>query len=318
MGLSFLPSALQAGTMQNEEALSLVRTTAELERLGTSKKTLARRVARGQMVALRRGVYISSEDLTGRGARDLVLIDHVAVLKTSTDGVLSHLSAALWWGSWTNSLPGRVELSYTGSNGNTRHGVTAHKRRKLLAHFTQRRDGYPVTTPLQTVVDCARSLPLLDALMIADYMLSRNLADRKELVAELLQVSGRGTRTCRLVAERMSALAGSPAETMARNLFYEWKLELPREQFGIRTRSGNLYYADFAWVEQKLILEVDGMVKYSGEYGDPREVVAREHWRSKQLEQLGWRVLRSTVDEMTNVPGLLYDRLLKAGIPHSA
>lgn len=308
------PLHWKTGRMDNAEALARVKTAAELVSLGVCKTTLMRRASRGEMIVLRRGAYITPEHMEGLSARDRALLEHVAVLKTSRAGALSHLSAALWWGSWLNSVPTCVDMSYPSESGATRAGVRTHKRRSLAVRFAARRDGYLVTSPLQTVVDCSRTLPLLDALMIADYMLQADLCLFEELHAELLAARGKGSKRCALIAQRMSPLAGSPAETIARNLLYEWKVPLPKEQFKIRTRNGRLRFADFAWPEKMLILEVDGFVKYSGEYGSPGDVIAREHWRDKQLEQLGWRVLHTTVDEMTQAPGGLYDRLVRAGV----
>ncbi|QRZ61729.1 hypothetical protein [Rothia sp. ZJ932] len=85
----------------------------------------------------------------------------------------------------------------------------------------------------------------------------------------------------------MSERAESVAETLVQLLLHEWGVDMPVEQAELVTLSGAHYRPDFLWQKQKLILEVDAEVKYSGAYGDPTEVIQAEHRRQRELEHAG-------------------------------
>lgn len=74
------------------------------------------------------------------------------------------------------------------------------------------------------------------------------------------------------------------------------------------------YRPDFVWAEERVILEVDGRIKYSGQYGKPEDVVRKEHFRQRDLERMGWKVIRTDWNEMMNYPEQLRFRLKLAGI----
>lgn len=173
--------------------------------------------------------------------------------------------------------------------------------------------GALLTSPLQTVLDCARVLPLLDALCVADFMLHRGLVSAADLGEYLQGMSGRGARTAREVAQLMSGAAESPAETIARYRIAQWGFARPREQAEL-VCEGRLYRPDFLWEEEKVILEVDGEVKYDGTYGDSREVIQREHRRQREIEHLGYRVVRVRWRDLMDRPFRVKQWLLDAGL----
>ncbi|MFW6188644.1 MAG: hypothetical protein ACOC84_11685, partial [Actinomycetota bacterium] len=69
-------------------------------------------------------------------------------------------------------------------------------------------------------------------------------------------------------------------------------LPLPELQVEIATRRGR-FRPDFVWPELRLILEFDGMTRYSGEHGPAPAVLVAERQREKELTNAGWHVLRS-------------------------
>lgn len=58
--------------------------------------------------------------------------------------------------------------------------------------------------------------------------------------------------------------------------------------------------------------EADGRVKYSGAYGE--DVAYRELGRQRELEALGYRVVRVRWRELVYEPEVLRARLLAAGV----
>ncbi len=62
------------------------------------------------------------------------------------------------------------------------------------------------------------------------------------------------------------------------------------------------YVADFACVQLRLLIEVDGAVH------DLDEVVTRDHWRQEALQDAGWTVLRVSNDDAIGRP----ERIIEA------
>lgn len=170
-----------------------------------------------------------------------------------------------------------------------------------------------VMPPLQTALDCARVLPCPDALCIIDDLLHRGLVQERELSEALETLGGRGALRAREVGKFMSAKAESPAESLARYWILTWGFTAPVEQAQLWVK-GNLYRPDFLWEEAKAILEVDGMVKYSGTYGSPVEVIQKERRRQHQLESLGYTVIRAQWEDVARHPENLRAKLVRAGV----
>lgn len=126
-------------------------------------------------------------------------------------------------------------------------------------------------------------------------------------------LKGKGVCTARVVAKLMSDKAESPAETIARYRILTWGFAPPQEQVSIQIGS-SVYRPDFLWEEYRVILEVDGNVKYDGSYGNPVHVIRREKQRHRALEQLGYRVLRVTWDDIMRLPETFRALLLNAGV----
>lgn len=286
----------------------------ELMNQGYSRDTLRTALRRKELVLLRRGVYAWSEPFHTGDRKYRALAHHVAIAKTSHQGALSHLSAALWWDAKILHLPHQVHISVTSNRNTHRKGVAVHKNRAEVLASAAIHEGLLVSSPLHTVIDCAKTLPLAEALCVADDFLHRRICALEELEQALNTQSGRGSVNCRKVATLMSTLADSPAETLARLHIHLFGFSQPTEQFRVVTASGRTYRADFAWEYEKIILEVDGEVKYSGIYGDPRDVVREERRRQKELEREGWKIVRVGWNEVYHAPHLLKKVLWEAGL----
>lgn len=90
--------------------------------------------------------------------------------------------------------------------------------------------------------------------------------------------------------------AESPLETTSRLLMGDLGLPIPTLQLVVRDASGRfLARSDFAWEEERVLGEADGMSKYArflrpGE--SPLDVVGREKARENALRAQGWWVIR--------------------------
>ncbi|NKE09679.1 MULTISPECIES: endonuclease domain-containing protein [Kocuria] len=101
----------------------------------------------------------------------------------------------------------------------------------------------------------------------------------------------RGVARARQVIELADPRSESVAETLTRLVLVENHLTGFVPPFQV-TVGGERFRVDFAWEREKLILEFDGEVKYSGQFGDPSGVIRAEPRREKALTNAGWRVIR--------------------------
>ncbi|MGV8967411.1 MAG: hypothetical protein ACOH2F_14170 [Cellulomonas sp.] len=229
-------------------------------------------------------------------ARDLALTRIAAVgRQLRTPFWFSHESAALIWGCPLWTAPARTHIIQTvqpsdhGERSLTRHVMA------LMPADRQLWRGVPVTSLDRTVVDCLRQLPPRDALVLADGAL-RLGADREELRARVDALAGgRGVVGARTVLDHADGRAESPWETFVRFLFLQHGLPTPELQIPIHTRLGS-FRADLGWPAWKLLLEVDGFVKYSTS-DDPARIVFEEKRRHDAIMDEGWGILRVTASD---------------------
>lgn len=175
-----------------------VASAAQLRRAGVGRRRLRKAVAEGEVVRCARGRYAVAAVGEQRAAAHALT------------GVLSHLSAALHHGWKVKEVP-EVAQVVVPRTRRLREGSGAGCRirwRDLAAGEVE--DG--VTTPLRTVLDCARDLPFDEALAVADSALRSDLVGPGELVRAAAGLNGPGARSARLVAEHASGLEAESFE----------------------------------------------------------------------------------------------------------
>lgn len=291
-----------------------VRTSAELRRDGTSSGEITRKVRQGVLHRVAPNAYIPG-DLWGElEAKDRARVMHLALMKTHSGYVLSHVSAALWWGAPLLRLPDEVWVSHASGTVRSKPGWRVARARGAECGRAVMRDGLLVTDAFQTALDCARVLPPMEALCVVDFFLHTGLVPYEEFYSFLVGSKGRHSRRLRWVAEAMSDKAESPAESLARFRILEWGFVRPREQVTVWA-GGRAYRPDFLWPEVRVILEVDGKVKYTGAYGDGMEVAYRELGRQRELEAAGYRVVRARWKDLMYEPQKVQAQLWAHGVP---
>lgn len=147
-----------------------------------------------------------------------------------------------------------------------------------------------------------------------DFFLHQQLVDPQEVRQVVETSSGRGSRRALEVLELMSGLAESPAETLTRYQIRQAGFLPPQEQALIQTGWAT-YRVDFFWPQQGIILEVDGRIKYEGGFGRPSQVIRDEKRRQRELEKLGYRVVRVMWEDVFSFPENLQALLVQAGVP---
>lgn len=282
----------------------LVRTVGELAAQGWVADQLSRRVASGELVRLRRGVYVPTEwDDLGDEDQALGRIHAVAAGAVRTP-VFSHGSAALLHGF--SLLHGVHEVHVSRARGTGTHnsvnGVRNHHV-PLPTGDVVVVDGVLATSLERTALDCARFWPEADGLVVLDQAARRGVCPLR-LRARLGAMPGaRGVRRARGAVELMDGRAESVGESLTRLVLARAELPMPQLQVEIRTLRG-LFRPDFVWPESRLILEFDGRGKYFL-HRPTAEAVYLERRREAELTNLGWRVLRTDWETVVDRPELL-------------
>jgi very-short-patch-repair endonuclease len=146
-----------------------------------------------------------------------------------------------------------------------------------------------VTTPLKTVLDCARHLPFDEALAIADSALRSGAVSHAEL--EVVGVRGAGAAAVRRVLAYADARAANPFESVLRALCIEEGREVV-PQHAIDLSTGTIH-PDLVDVDRRLVLEAD-----SWSFHATRKAHRRDCARYNLLVVHGWRVLRFTWEQV--------------------
>jgi Protein of unknown function (DUF559) len=172
----------------------------------------------------------------------------------------------------------------------------------------------PATTVARTVVDLARTLPFMDAVVTADSALNQEKTTKRDLRQVLGESKGwPGVKQARRVIDFADDRAESPLESAARVVFAEASPALSPEPPDLQaTIHGPDWSArvDFLWPEHKVIAEADGLVKYND-----RKDLLSERERDHQLREAGYTVIHFTWKELFQNPDDVLTRLRAALAP---
>jgi very-short-patch-repair endonuclease len=264
-----------------------VLTTAQARSCGWTANDLRREVRRGRWSAPARGVVspvtVPADGEPQRAGRRRHALAVTAAALRRRDQVVTARSAAILHGLPTLAVPATPELT-------ARRAITLGHRTRAHVHCATLRDceigswfGAPVGDVARTVLDLARH-DRRDAVMAADAALRENLVTRAELDSALDRVaSWPYARQARSVLALATDLAESPLESVVRLALHDAGFPAPELQAEI-----DGFRVDFLWRRQRVILEADGKLKYSG------DELWREKRREMQLRRLGFVVVRIT------------------------
>jgi len=258
---------------------------------------VAARVRTARWEPLTRGAYVAAGAVTN--AKDRALAQMVAVHhRVHVEHWFSHESAALLRGLRVWLDPTTTHLRQARRPD---HSPDPTVRRHLPAAPVGHRSqvsGLPVTSLEATVVDCARSLPPLDALVIADAAV-RAGADLATANALLAQMPGfRGVRAATDVLALADPGAESAPETAVRYHMLAAGLPPPQTQVEVETWRGT-YWSDLGYPQHKVLIEYDGRAKYAGNEW------LREKQRTDAIVEAGFRVVRATAEDLRNPARLI-------------
>ena len=241
-------------------------------------RTLVRLTSPGQVrAAVRHGDLVR----VGRGRYRTTTADKALTRAVELRGMASHLSAAAHYG-W--EMPYEPSLPWVTVPRNRQ--VRGPRRAHVVWADLSEESGF-VTSPLRTVVDCARRCEFAVALAVADSAIRSGDVDLISLVRAIDEVRGKGAARARRVA---SAATGLPANAFESTLLaFALQAGLSaKPQVEIEVEGVKLH-PDVVDSARRLVLEAD-----SWEFHGTKEAFKRDCWRYTALAVDGWTVLRFT------------------------
>lgn len=293
-------------------------TAAALLSAGVSRSSLSRAVARGEVLRIAPRVYALSAlptlprfVVTDEGVSPLyVAWVRAVLLQMGSRAAAGGRSAAALYGWGLFVEPRRtVEVAVPhGRSSGLPPRVRSTQRRSASTQLCRLLPGTAplrITTPVQTVLDCALGLPLLEAVVVCDSALRSGRVAVEELVAAVARLPGvRAATQARRVIELCDPLSGSVLESVLRVRMAMAGISGWRSQLLIRDPPGQQLRVDFCFERQALVVEVDGQRWHQ----DP----ARDQARDNALAALGWRVLRFTWAQVVHEPEQVLEQLQSA------
>jgi very-short-patch-repair endonuclease len=260
--------------VQALERLGGIGAAADILRL-TTRRRLRRAVRKGRIDRRSRGRY--ALPTAGVAHREAARLTAVVCLR----------SAAAYYEWELKEQPKKPEVM-------VRRGrkLAAGQRAGVSVHWANLADDQVVdgvTTPLRTLVDCARILPFDEALAIADSALRSGLVTRADLDA--IDVRGAGADAVRRVLRHADARASNPFESVLRALCTEAGLALePQAELDLGTGT---IQPDLVSRSMRLVVEADSWTFHA-----TRKAHKRDCARYNLLVIRGWRVLRFTWEQV--------------------
>lgn len=237
------------------------------------RTAVERALARGEVVRVARGRYA------------LAALPDPWTSAARLGGVVSHTSAARFWRLAVLNHPDQAHVTLTRSRSRVAAaGAVLHWSKLHEADVHMR---LPVTAPLRTVLDCARTLPFGEALATADSALKARVIHEEELRRAAANLRGPGARRARRVATWADGRAESGLESMLRAIFVDHRIRSFTPQYVIRDDSGFVARVDLAHPVRRLVAEAD-----SFQHHGHRTALVRDCERYDELFVRGWGVLR--------------------------
>lgn len=291
----------------------MVGTAAHWQARGISRRQLRTLLGAGELVRLRYGEYATRQAMDWAGdnpRRRHVLHVYAAMDSVGRGAVASHQSAAVMHGLDLLDNPGNVAtLTFPPGSGRTgprSRGIRCYAA-ALPARHVSRMYKVAVTSVERTVVDLARSLPFMAAVVVTDSALHADLVSRPGLMKVVTECAGwPGVSRAGQAIAFADPRAESVLESCGRVIIHEHGLEPPEPQVTIRG-PGYSYTVDLYFPRHKTIVEFDGMVKY-----ETRKDLQHQFRRDTVLRDAGYKVVHVTWRELFQTPELVIERIRKA------
>lgn len=311
-------STAHADSMSSDEpllaALPSIFTVDRARKAGYDDELIQHMVRSGIWLRERRNVLVTAElkGLVEDDARQRFAVRaQAALLTVGNQACVSHESAAFLHGLVV-AEPARITLTVPSGYAAPRSYSSLRVRPATLppAHRTTRH-GVPVTSKARTLIDVARYLDFVQAVVTGDDALHRGLVTPSQLRDVLNE--------CRQwpyvqKAERavafMDGRRESPLESRSFVFLLDGGISLPTPQAPVLDEDGHLVArVDMLWEGLGVVGECDGKLKYAN---DPNgDSLWQEKRRQERLEGLGYIVVRWGWDDL-EAAAFLKRRILAA------
>lgn len=264
---------------------SLVHLT-QLRDLGIARGAYTRRLAAGSLHRVLPSVFSVVDPLIEPWAAETA-----ALLYAGDNAVLSHNSAAALWGLIAS--PSFVVITMIGRKVEAQPQLRQHRVAGLDIRDLSHHNGFPVTAPARTLIDCAATGLALDRLLNEARALK--LVKDSEIYAAMERCPRRkGVKALRalLQAEKDTGFTRSKAERILKRLVRAAELERPI--FNTRVMGVEV---DAYWPQLQLVIEVDGYDVH-GHWA----AFQRDRAKANRLVAAGFVVLRFTWHQLTRKP----------------
>jgi len=279
----------------------------QLRDRGVSTQVIQRRVTRGALHRLHRGVYAVGRPTVSWEGRLLA-----ATLACGPRAVLSHRSAAQAWGLMARFAIHPEVTRPTQYRGH--QGIVLH-RSPLQADEVGEVAGIPVTSVARTMVDIAGTVGGRELERAWNEMELGELRDPIGVSQLLHRHPGRrGTPALRRVihSKRPAGRTRNDLEEGFVRLLDAHRLPRPRLNAHLALR-GRFFEIDCLWERERLAVELDG-----GAVHGTRRAFRRDRERDRVLLAEGYRTARVTWDQLRDEPAQIATDLRSVLAPRPA
>ncbi len=264
-------------------------TVSQLGRAGLSRTQIESRARRGRLHRIHRGVYLVGHSVPPPGSRELA-----AVLACGADSFLSHRAAAALWGLARHQAA-EVDVTVVRGRSRSRSAIAVHRVKELHPDDQAEANGIPVTAPARTLLDFASQATASELEQGIAEAYALELVTEPELRAAIARSPlrpGASALIVELNREGGPQWTQSEGERRMLRLIREAGLPLPTTREWIAG-----WPADFAWLDERLIVEVDGY-----RFHRSRRAFERDRRRDQAHTAAGYRVIRVTWRQLTEEP----------------
>jgi hypothetical protein len=246
---------------------------------------LDRSAKRGELRRIVPGVYAPADEWQKLTPWHRYLCRVHAVARSRPRAVFCLESAAVLLGLPVFGEPAEVHVLTSHGTSRSAGGVREHRSGDHRSLLTL--DGLRVTSPVDTVVDLARSRHTAVGITSIDAFLRLDEPGSIDALHETNagRLSRRGARFADLAISQGTALAETPIESVSRCVISWLGYPAPELQREFRGSNGELYRVDAFWPDEDVIGEADGRQKYDGSIDLPARTVYQEKLREDDLRR---------------------------------
>jgi very-short-patch-repair endonuclease/predicted transcriptional regulator of viral defense system len=254
--------------------------------LGLSASGVRKRVARGSLHRIHRGVYASGHSKLTRYGHWMA-----AVLACGPRALLSHRSGAGLWGLRPDNRR-KSDISLPSPSARVKLAIEVHRSVTLMAEDITSVDAIPCTTVARTLVDLGDVVDrraLERAVEQAEVLQLFDLRAVERAVERAGPRRGAGLLLSVLADQGGSTLTESELEEAFLALCREAALPDPEVNAWMTLEDGSAIKIDFLWRRERLAIETDGH-----SFHRTRQSRERDTKRDQQLRVAGFEPVRFT------------------------